>query len=95
MSILTWAKNMATGEWGRTFFGGRAVRTVIFERIPATVLLMGTAMSSALLIGVFVGVLGAYKRYSIFDYLGHCRSHGGSVLSNLLVRTDGHFYFWC
>ncbi len=68
-AVFNLGQNVATGKWGRTFFGGRAVRTVIFERIPATVLLMGTAMSFALLIGVFVGVLGAYKRYSIFDYL--------------------------
>lgn len=69
IQYLKWAYGMFTGNWGNTFFGGRPVLDVILERIPATLLLMGSGMSLAMIIGMFVGILGAVKRYSVFDYL--------------------------
>jgi len=69
VQYLKWAYGMFTGNWGFTFFGGRPVREVIFERIPATFLLMGSAMSLAIILGMLIGILGAVKRYSVFDYL--------------------------
>ncbi len=41
---------------------------LVLERIPATLLLMGTSLTLALLIGVAIGILGAVRRYSVFDY---------------------------
>lgn len=69
IQYVKWAGGMFTGNWGTTFFGGRPVFDVIVERIPATLLLMGSAMSIAIIIGMCTGILGAFKRYSIFDYL--------------------------
>ena len=69
IQYVKWAGGMFTGNWGTTFFGGRPVFDVIVERIPATFLLMGSAMSIAIIVGMCTGVLGAFKRYSIFDYL--------------------------
>ena len=60
---------MFTGNWGNTFFGGRPVLDVILERMPPTFLLMGSALSLAILIGATIGVLGAIRRYSIFDMM--------------------------
>ncbi|WP_332688700.1 ABC transporter permease [Bosea sp. (in: a-proteobacteria)] len=69
IQYLTWAKSMLTGSWGFTFFGGRPVLEVIVERLPATLILMGTSMALAILIGTLIGMLGAVRRNSIFDYL--------------------------
>jgi peptide/nickel transport system permease protein len=69
IQYLKWATGMFTGNWGYTFFGGRPVLGVILERMPATFLLMGSAMSLAILFGVTIGLLGAVRRYSVFDYL--------------------------
>jgi peptide/nickel transport system permease protein len=69
IQYLKWAAGMFTGNWGNTFFGGRPVLDVIMERIPATLLLMGSGMSIAMIIGMLIGILGAVKRYSVFDYL--------------------------
>lgn len=69
IQYLKWALGMFTGNWGYSFFGGRPVLDVIAERVPATVLLMGTAMAFAICLGILIGTLGAIKRYSIFDYL--------------------------
>jgi peptide/nickel transport system permease protein len=69
IQYVKWARGMFTGNWGTTFFGGRPVFDVIVERIPATFLLMGSAMSIAIIIGMCTGILGAFRRYSVFDYL--------------------------
>jgi peptide/nickel transport system permease protein len=69
VQYLKWAAGMFTGNWGNTFFGGRPVLDVIMERVPATLLLMGSGMSVAMVIGMLIGILGAVKRYSVFDYL--------------------------
>lgn len=69
IQYLKWAYGMFTGNWGNTFFGGRPVLTVILERFPATLLLMGSGMSLAIVIGMLIGILGAVRRYSVFDYL--------------------------
>jgi peptide/nickel transport system permease protein len=68
LQYLSWAKAMITGSWGFTFFGGRAVLEVIVERLPATMILMGTSLSLAIVIGTAIGMLGAVRRNSIFDY---------------------------
>ncbi len=69
VQYLKWASNMLVGNWGNTFFGGRPVLEVIVERMPATLLLAGTSLALAMVIGVAIGVLGAVRRYSVFDYL--------------------------
>jgi peptide/nickel transport system permease protein len=69
IQYMKWAAGMFTGNWGNTFFGGRPVLDVILERMPATFLLMGSGMSVAIVIGMLIGILGAVRRYSVFDYL--------------------------
>ena len=69
IQYLKWAYGIFTGNWGYTFFGGRPVLDVILERLPATLLLMGSGMSLAIILGMLIGILGAVRRYSIFDYL--------------------------
>src|SRR5205823_7045897 len=60
---------MLTGHCGFSFFGGRPVLNIVFERVPATLELMGSSIMLAIVVGVSIGILGAVKRYSIFDYL--------------------------
>ncbi|HEX4768558.1 MAG TPA: ABC transporter permease [Lichenihabitans sp.] len=69
VQYLKWAGNFLAGNWGYSFFGGRPVAGIVLERIPATLLLMCTSLSLAMVIGVAVGMLGAVRRYSVFDYL--------------------------
>jgi peptide/nickel transport system permease protein len=69
VQYLKWASGMFSGNWGYTFFGGRPVLDVILERLPATLILMGSALSLAIVLGLSVGTLGAVRRYSVFDAL--------------------------
>jgi peptide/nickel transport system permease protein len=69
VQYLKWASNLLVGNWGYSFFGGRPVAGLVLERIPATLLLMGTSLTLAIVVGVAIGILGAVRRYSVFDYL--------------------------
>jgi peptide/nickel transport system permease protein len=53
--------------WGYSITDGQPVRDKIFERIPSTLQLMGTALFLTIVIAIPVGILGAVKQYSIAD----------------------------
>ncbi len=69
VQYLRWAGNMFTGDFGNSFRGGAEERYLIVERIPATLELMGTSYAVAVILGFFIGALGAFRQYSVFDYL--------------------------
>jgi peptide/nickel transport system permease protein len=64
-----WVSGLVVGDWGRSFRDARPVLTSIAERIPATAELMVTSTLLAVILGALVGLLGALRRYSLFDYL--------------------------
>lgn len=64
-----WLHHMLTGDWGRSYRDNQPVLTIIAGRLGATFELMGTSTFIAIVLGTWVGVLGALRPYSIFDYL--------------------------
>ncbi len=54
--------NAAKGDFGRSLFFYRPVTQIIFERLPATLELGGTAMLFSMLVAIPVGVYAAVKR---------------------------------
>lgn len=56
-----------TGDFGTSLYTKQPVFTVIMERFPATVLMTGTAMIVASLIGVLIGVASARRAGSHAD----------------------------
>ncbi|ORE98893.1 ABC transporter permease [Aurantimonas sp. 22II-16-19i] len=63
-----WFTRLLQGDWGRSYRDNQPVLSVIYDHLLATLLLMGTSTVISVLIGTWIGVLGALKRYSIFDY---------------------------
>ncbi|MBO0662871.1 ABC transporter permease [Jiella sp. MQZ9-1] len=63
-----WFTRLLQGDWGRSYRDNQPVLTVIWSHLLATLLLMGTSTVISVLIGTWVGVLGALRRYSVFDY---------------------------
>lgn len=53
--------------WGFSFVDGRPVTAKIAEKIPTTLLLMGTALFVTVIVAVPLGVLAAVKQYSWAD----------------------------
>lgn len=68
VQYVKWAYGLLTGHWGYSFFGGRPVGSIVLERIPATLELMGSSLALALLVGVGSGILAAVRRNTIIDY---------------------------
>jgi peptide/nickel transport system permease protein len=64
-----WFRRMLGGDWGRSYRDNQPVLVVIGGHVPATLELMLTSTLTAVLLGTWVGVLGALRRYSLFDYL--------------------------
>src|SRR5882762_9362570 len=69
IQYLDWFGRMLRGDWGRSYRDGDAVLSVIGSHLGATLELMATATIIAILLGCWIGVLGAIRRYSLFDTL--------------------------
>lgn len=64
-----WLGDAVQGDLGYPIKGRGTVVENLKERLPPTLLLMGTAFLLALLVGVPMGMLMALKQYSWLDYL--------------------------
>jgi peptide/nickel transport system permease protein len=64
-----WATGLVQGDWGTSFRDSQAVTQILSNRLPATIELMVTSTVIAVTIGTVVGVLGAMRKNSLFDYL--------------------------
>ena len=63
-----WLWGLVRGDWGNSFRDGRPVLEIIGGHLFATLLLMGSSTVIAVGLGTWIGIKGAVKRYSIFDY---------------------------
>jgi peptide/nickel transport system permease protein len=66
---LDWLKNIITGNWGNSLVTGRPVTDLILERLPATLLLTGTAFLLTLILAIPLGIYAAVNRNGLPDYL--------------------------
>ncbi|UII57539.1 ABC transporter permease [Cytobacillus spongiae] len=69
VQYYNWMKEVLQGNLGYTIKTGQPVGKVIFERLPATLLLTGTAFIMAFVVGVPLGVYSATHRYKLPDYV--------------------------
>jgi len=61
--------NMVRGDFGNSYLTGEPVFNRIFARLPVTALLASLAVTTAVMIGVPLGILSAVKRYSYLDLM--------------------------
>jgi peptide/nickel transport system permease protein len=64
---VNWFFAMFRGDWGNSFVTRAPVTQLIFDRLPATLLLMLTAYIIQQCIALPLGILSALKRYSLTD----------------------------
>lgn len=67
--ISTYVQIWRPEAWGYSFLDGQPVLAKIGERIPATLLLGGTALLVTVLLAIPLGILAAVKQYSWADRL--------------------------
>src|SRR5215472_737069 len=64
-----WLVAMLRGDWGFSFVSRVNVDTLILQRLPTTLLVIGSSQVLALLIALPVGIYAAVRPYSIFDQI--------------------------
>lgn len=79
-----WLWNAVRLDFGDSFIDGQPVREKILDRLPATMLLTGTALVMALLLAIPAGVISSLHRNSPIDY-------GLTIFAFLGVSIPG---FW-
>jgi peptide/nickel transport system permease protein len=64
---VKWLTALAQGDWGFSFGTRGPVIDLIWQRLPQTLIVVGTAYLIAVLIAIPIGVISAVKQYSWFD----------------------------
>jgi peptide/nickel transport system permease protein len=66
---LVWLTHVLRGDFGYSTSNSETVLAAILERMPATLLLMGSAFTISILVGVTFGIIAAVKPYTLLDYV--------------------------
>ena len=75
-----WLAAMIQGDWGFSFASRIDVDTLILQRLPTTLLVVGSSQILALLIALPVGVFAATRPYSLFDQIANTLTFVGFSL---------------
>lgn len=69
IQYFRWASQLVRGNWGYSFVNRIPVTELIWDRLPTTFVVVGSAYVVALLIALPVGIISAVKQYSWIDNL--------------------------
>jgi peptide/nickel transport system permease protein len=69
MRYLHWLNAMLHGDWGFSFASRMNVDTLILQRLPTTLGVIGASQLLALLVALPVGIYAATRPYSLFDQI--------------------------
>nr|WP_316639967.1 ABC transporter permease [uncultured Roseateles sp.] len=75
-----WLFAMLQGDWGFSFVSRVDVDQLILQRLPTTLVVIGSSQVLALLIAIPVGVFAATRPYSIFDQIANTLAFVGFSL---------------
>jgi len=67
IQLFIYLKQVLSGDLGYSYYSNRPVLEIIIERLPNTLLLLGTAFVFSILIGIFLGIIASKKPYSLTD----------------------------
>ncbi len=68
VQYFNWITRLLQGDWGKSYRDQLPVLEIIYSHLFATLLLMGTSMVISIGLGTWIGIRGAIRRYSLFDY---------------------------
>jgi peptide/nickel transport system permease protein len=77
---LHWLTAMMHGDWGFSFVSRVNVDTLILQRLPVTLAVIGASQVLALMVALPVGVYAATKPYSAFDQIASTLAFIGFAL---------------
>lgn len=88
-----WLKELATGNLGYSIQNKDAVRSMIIDKLPASLGLTATALGLAIVVGITLGVYSALHQYSIFDYILTILTFFGVSVPAFFVALLGMYVF--
>ncbi len=66
---VRWFSSMMRGDWGFSFTSRVNVDQLILQRLPTTLIVLGSAQLLGILVALPIGTLSAVRPYSIFDQI--------------------------
>lgn len=88
---LSWASTFfqvwKPEAWGYSFLSGEPAMAKIMARVPATLILMGTALIITIIVAIPVGMLAALKQYSWTDKVITSLATIGYALPTFILGT--------
>lgn len=94
-----WLTRVFRGDLGQSYSGGQSIMKELWQRLPATLLLAGSALLLAIVVGIPLGIGAALRRGSITDSLSRLLALVGAavpsfVLALLLMLVIGVKLNW-
>ena len=80
-----WLASMLQGDWGFSFVSRIDVDTLILQRLPVTIAIVGSAVILGLVVALPVGILAAVKPYSWFDRIASTLAFIGFSLPTFFI----------
>ena len=68
---IHWLWAMLQGDWGFSFTSRMDVDKLILQRLPTTLVVIGSSQLLAIIVAIPVGVLAATRPYSVFDQIAN------------------------
>jgi peptide/nickel transport system permease protein len=84
---VKWAGQYIQGDWGDCFSTCDRVAPYIFGRIPVTLAVIGSSFILSLLIAIPIGVISAFRQYSLFDQFATTFAFLGFSLPTFFTGT--------
>jgi len=85
LRYLHWLVAMLHGDWGFSFTSRMDVGVLIMQRLPTTLLVIGSSQILALVVALPVGVLAATRPYSVFDQVANTLAFVGFSLPSFFT----------
>ena len=80
LRYLRWLAAMAQGDWGFSFASRINVSDLILQRVPTTLVIIGSSQILALAIALPVGIYAAMRPYSLVDQVANTLAFVGFSL---------------
>ncbi|MGE0700545.1 MAG: ABC transporter permease, partial [Hyphomicrobiaceae bacterium] len=85
LRYFRWLAAMLQGDWGFSFQSRVNVDTLILQRLPTTLIVIGSAQILALLVALPVGIYAATRPYSVFDQIANTLAFVGFSLPSFFT----------
>jgi peptide/nickel transport system permease protein len=82
---IHWLLSMLRGDWGFSFVSRMNVDTLILQRVPTTLAVIGVSQVLAICVAIPIGVLAAAKPYSWLDQIANTMAFVGFSLPTFFI----------